>query len=244
MTQSASVRWSPHWLLDELPDGTLVVSAGQDHRLALRGIDEATSRAVRSWITDGPGADLSAEERRLADRLTQAGVLEPSSPAVSRVHVIGSEPFATKLLTAMEATADADGFALVVRTGTEWPDAPGRHHLAIDCSNHHTLVLGPYVVPGLSSCIECLQTRLARRWEAVPAAPEPGVGRYLAVIAQLAAIQLELIERGSSPLVNATMTWDLETGDTERAPLLKVPGCPRCDLAVPSGRLQLPWQPA
>ncbi len=233
-------RWSPHWQLGELDDGTLVLDGGADRRLALRGLGPALVHRVRRWARDRVAAPVEADEHRLVDRLVQVGVLTlPAS--MSAVRLIGAEPFSSKLAAAMEITPAANGLALLVRTGDHWPGAPSEPHLAVDCSLHHTLVLGPYVVPGLTACTACLTTRVRRRWGRQSAATDPAVQRHVHVIAELVRIQLDLIAAGTSPLVNATIAWDLELGTAQPETLLKSPGCPTCDVAVRSGRLHLPW---
>jgi hypothetical protein len=68
------------------------------------------------------------------------------------------------------------------------------------------------------------------------------VQRYLAVAAALLRVHADLIARGASPLVNATIAWDLERGTTDRQSLYKQPGCARCDTDGANGRVVLPWE--
>jgi bacteriocin biosynthesis cyclodehydratase domain-containing protein len=132
---------------------------------------------------------------------------------------------------------------VAVRTGAAWPDVPaGRLHLGLDLALHHTIVLGPLVVPGASACLGCLDGRMAHRWSTPVVPPEPLVQRSLAVAAALLRVQVDLVAAGTSPLVNATIAWDLERGTTERQKVYKVVGCPRCDLAPPPGRVHLGWE--
>ena len=66
-----------------------------------------------------------------------------------------------------------------------------------------------------------------RRW-GEPAVPTtPAVTRRAAAVADLLAIQVELVAAGTSPLVNATIAWDLEHGTCERQSVYKLVWLPR-----------------
>lgn len=234
-----ALDWSPSWRLERTEHHELELSAGADRRLLLRGIDDTLATAALGWACGSP-VTVTAAEARLADQLVAVGALVVRRSTAS-VELIGDEVLATKLAGAMELESDPSGTAVLLRTCDGWPAPPARPHLAVDVSMHHTIVLGPYVVPGLTACTSCLDTRVQRRWAPAPAPAQPAVQRHVHVIAELVRLQLELIQRGSSPLVNATIAWDLETGTTDRQTLLKSPGCATCDVATATGRLTLPW---
>lgn len=178
---------------------------------------------------------------RLLDRLVELGAVVPVAPPGPPT-VLASDAATAGELRDLLTEGGTSGAVLALRTGTAWPEVPpGRLHLGVDLSLHHTVVLGPLVIPGASACLACLDARIARRWPppAVPA--EPAVRRLLPVVAALLDVQLELIARGASPLVNATMSWNLETGTTDRQSLYKLAGCGRCDTGPGDGRVALPW---
>lgn len=238
-----AVVWSPAWRLDLDSDGDPILTAGVDRQLALRATTRRQREILVSWAGAGPIDPDDASEAQLADRLLAIGALIPAAPTPRTIHCVGDHALGSKLVAAMEAEPAApdqdDAFTILLRTGGDWPEPPGQAHLAVDCSMHHTLVLGPYVVPGLSACTRCLTTRMARRWPEVTPPPEPAVQRHLDLVAELVRIQADLVSGGASPLVNATIAWDLEQGTCERQTLLKSPGCPRCDAAPRPGRLML-----
>ncbi len=239
-TPPAPVQWSTSWRLD-LDEQDVVVAAGVDRRVRIHGLGQADIAELQRWASSSGPVRIGDDQQAIAERLVALGTLVPAWRTPDALHVIGGGSFAAKLLGALEREVREDGFPVVLRTGDEWPATPDRPHLAVDCSMHHTLVLGPYVVPGLSACTGCLTTRVARRWPHGGAAPEPGIQRRPQLIAELLAVHLDLIERGSSPLVNATMSWDVEQGRCDRQVLLKSPGCGLCDRARRRGRLHLPW---
>ena len=61
-----------------------------------------------------------------------------------------------------------------------------------------------------------------------------------AVVAELLAVHVRLALAGRSPLVNATIAWDLEQGSCDRQSVFKVPGCATCDRSRATGRVTLP----
>jgi bacteriocin biosynthesis cyclodehydratase domain-containing protein len=117
---------------------------------------------------------------------------------------------------------------VVVAESPVRPAAPIGTHLWVDATGHHTVVIGPLVIPGFTACDRCLDRRLARRWPPPAIPQQPKVASAPAVIAQLVSIQVELILAGTSRLANATIAWDLANGSCQRDDLLKVPGCDQC----------------
>ena len=143
--------------------------------------------------------------------------------------------------TAGSPSTPGAGLAVVVRAGHPWPQPPAGVHIGLDVSLHHTVVLGPLVVPGVTACIACAEQRAVRRWGEPAIPPTPAVTRHVAAVADLLAIQVELMVAGTSPLVNATIAWDLEHGTCDRQSVYKLVGCSTCDVAPATGRVTLPW---
>lgn len=240
-----AVRWSPAWFVEN--SSTLVLSAGSDRRLALPGLSEALRSTLTAWSTSTSAFavnQLATDERLLLDRLVDVGAVVPANDTRT-VFVAGDgADWLSALLPgngiSVVTSAECDSTVLM-RGRNGWPDLPSGPHLGVDCMTHHTLVLGPFVLPGLSACTACLDVRTARRWTNVDPSPAPMMSRWHNVIAELVTIQLDLAVRNSSQLVNATIAWDLERGTVDRQTLLKSPGCSYCESGVSSGRISLPW---
>lgn len=244
--ERSGLRWSPAWVLEPpgepvataavdaaLVDTALVFSAGADRRVAIDGVDADQRAEVERWQAAGavPRRRVGGQaEARLIDRLVELGVAVPVVRAGPPT-VLADDARVAADLSGLLTERGAVELAVSVRTGRAWPAVPGgRLHLGVDLSLHHTIVLGPLVAPGASACLGCLDARVARRWPPPPVPPQPAVGRHLAVVASLLDIQLGLVAAGTSPLVNATIAWNVETGATDRQALYKVAGCTRCDI--------------
>ena len=255
--------WSDAWCLDGGTgtgfDDAIVLAAGPDVRFELDGLSTQTSDTLRAWATGETITDTTDEESELASLLAGLGAINPELPDDLGVAIVstvdpsadpssGSEPigaFVDALTSRVRrvATECAD-VAVILRSETTWPNAPLLPHLGVDLTHHHTLVLGPFVVPGASSCLSCLARQTERRWgpDIVPA--RPAIGRWPAVTAELVALQLEAAARGSVPLLNATSTWDLETGQATRDDLLRAPACGGLCRAPSVDFVRLPWLPS
>ncbi len=141
----------------------------------------------------------------------------------------------------LDVAARPDSLALAVRTAADYPRSQQVPHLLVDVALGHTLALGPLVIPGLTSCIECLRVRVERRWPTTVIPSRPAMQERPALVAELVALHARLYQTGLSPLINATISWDFETGATARERLLRVPECSTCLDLHPVGRIALPW---
>jgi hypothetical protein len=250
------LRWSEAWTVEPGPDPTvLVLSAGADRRAAVDGLAPGTCSAVARWAATGhlptsparSGGAAGGVDPRLVDRLVELGAVRPVVPQ-GRPVVVAGDPAVGERLGALLAEAAGD-LVVAVRTGADWPELPdpadgagGRLHLGVDLALHHTVVLGPLVLPGVTACLACLDARVAHRWGRAAVPDRPAVQRRLAVVAELVGVQVELAAAGTSPLLNATAAWNLETGEVDRQSLYKLAGCPGCGpAAAPTGRVALPW---
>jgi hypothetical protein len=247
---NASLRWSPAWIIEAAP-AALLLSAGADRRVAIDGLDRDGRAAVARWQAGDAAVANDGAQRRLIDRLVALGVLVPAlAPAWSMLLV--GDPAVTRELagyvgdgaeTGTDRQPRSSDLVVAVRTGTDWPSVPDGHvHLGLDVALHHTVVIGPLVVPGASACLGCLDARIAARWPIPPVPPAPAVRQCLAVAAALLRVQAGLVAGATSPLVNATVAWDLERGTTDRQTLYKLTGCPWCDTGATTGRVALPWE--
>ena len=248
-SEAAALRWSPAWTIEPSPDA-VVLSAGADRRVAIDGLGPGGRAAAQRWQAGDAVVADDDEQRRLIDRLVAVGAVTPTLAPSWTMLLMGATSVTAELaeLVGAGARSGADHEAwpgdlvVAVRTGTTWPVVPdGQVHLGLDVALHHTIVLGPLVVPGASACLGCLDARMAAFWPAPPVPPEPAAQRSLAVAAALLRVQANLVASGTSPLVNATVAWDLERGTTDQQALYKLAGCPQCDVGDANGRVALPW---
>ena len=251
--------WSNEWIARVEP--VPVVSAGPDVRFELAGLTPAAASSLMRWQSSGSAGDTAGaieertgtpdEEAELHTLLVGLGVLVPRFASQPTVRLRASQPH-TRLedaLTAREiSVAAANGedaeveLDLVIRSEAAWPEPDSaRPHLGVDLTHNHTLVLGPLVVPGLSSCLSCLQRQTERHWGTDDIPPQPRVGRWTEVLAELLAIQIQLATSGERPLVNATVAWDLNGGSTEREQLFRAPDCGGPCRAPAGATIDLPW---
>jgi hypothetical protein len=192
--------------------------------------------------------------RHLIPRLRLLGALRPTGlpshpdPTVC-LAILGDEPPALRAtlanaLSIMDSDAD---LILVVRTTSTWLDVATaatqlhRPHLFLDLAYHHSVSIGPLVVPGATACLGCLALRITRRWgdQAPPHAP-----RVLADPTLPAAIAAHLIRRigtGSLTLLDRVVTCDLDELATTIEHVLPSAGCLICP-QVTVGRVDLPWE--
>lgn len=243
------LTWSPRWAVESSAAGRLVVSAGADRLVAVDGVSDDQLATAVSWargsvITAGRDPSLAA----LRDRLVEIGAVVAAFPQPPDVDIVGTGSAVARLAASLSTMwptnpggVDA-AIALVVRTTQEWPELPmNRTHIGLDLTMHHTVLIGPLVLPGATTCVRCMQTRSARRWGSPAVAAEPGASSLIPAIAALVDVQLELVLAGTSPLVNATIAWDFAQGTVDRQKVYKLPGCTTCEAAPHDGRVSLPW---
>lgn len=180
---STRTRLRPGIRVCERGPGLLQVGAHADQRVVLP--DRADVRRLLGLLGHGLDLDrLPAAQQQLAHRLEQAGLLVPADEAAlrarlrdaARVRVDALEPdrAAVGRLLATAGLAEAGPRAsgtvgLVVATGAE----PRRERLdrAMQRDQPHLLVaavagrvrLGPFVVPGLTACVRCVDEHLTDR---------------------------------------------------------------------------------
>lgn len=114
-------------------------------------------------------------------------------------------------------------------------EAEARPHLVVDVAYHHTVVLGPLVVPGETACLTCLAGRVGASWPDEPPPAQPAAARA-ELLAGLVAVELEHLEGGGSLLAGRSVALDLRTWESREELLLRLPSCPRCGTARPGGQ--------
>jgi hypothetical protein len=237
----------PAWSITR-EGGTLRARAGADHLFALEDVaDDVTAallaRPLFRPATVGAGADVF-------DQLVTLGAVRPEiSPA--------GDPMETSLVWAGDPVAAvADGVgpqlaaallsdrpALVVyvrTTATLTATAelaaagPPVPHLLVDVAYHHTVSLGPLVVPGDTSCLSCLVMRVSPAWGDEPPPPRPAATRRPELLAAVVAAEIDKVAGGDTGLVNRTVALNLTTWRTTEGTLLKAPWCPACGRVEPA----------
>ena len=242
----------PAWRV-EADGGHLVVTAGADAVWVVEDVPPSVADVVaRYWSAAPPDmADLPAPARPVVERLAGLGALRPAalrvaSPGV-RLVVVGDPlpAFADEL-----GTDDDGGLVVVLRTNAPLAalidtaaslHRTGTAHVLCDVAFHHTIVLGPHVVPGDTACMACLAGRVGVRWGDPPPPVAPMAMSDAALAARLICRWVANVTAGSAALVNATVAFDLASLSTRRAPLWRSPLCPVCEPWPGDGSVALPW---
>ena len=244
MSGITETRWNTEWTAVETLPGEYAITAGLDRTIDLSGLSSALGATLLSWSNGEPVAPHTADAATLAARLADLGAV--LGPDVMSVAFVGDEGLCRELRPIVEAagfaTADHEDhadLAVLLRTADGWPstDLP---HLAVDARFHHTLTIGPYVLPGLTTCTDCLDRRVERRWPRLEEPEQPAGLSRPALISELLIIQLSLIRSGTSRLSNGLISWDLEAGECTHTTVLMFPGCATCDPGATNAMIELP----
>lgn len=240
---SEVVRYRPRpaWTL-AVEDGRLVFSGGADEVYVADEVADGTVRCMQDqWQAGALDPDsIPADGRVLVQQLLAAGVLDglPAGERSFRVLWTGDrlpdpearlQEFAARRGMTVDPGA---AFTLVVRSGgplldLAGLDLPGPHVLA-DVAYHHTLSLGPVVVPPDTSCLGCLVGRIASSWGDPPPPARPAVCDEPELVAGFAVREVDAIHAGSLALANRTVAYDLRRHEVLSSSLFKLPWCPRC----------------
>ena len=246
VTTSTAAQLSLSWRLERVDD-TIRCIGGPDELHLLSDLAPDSLRSIEQWATTGQVDAATDELRVVRDFLASVGAIDtlPQAGTVLRWESVGPCTVTDRIA---ERFGDLVSHALpdltvVVRTSGSLGELTARSadftdpHLLVDLTGHHTISVGPFVTPRFTSCLGCYGTRLTHRWGDTHDVAKPASQRWVAVAAELLAIQVEQIARRSSKLVNATMSWDLQTGDTARNHLLRSPDCPACGRPKTSGKI-------
>lgn len=237
-----------------------VVQAWQDGRLATLLADPECGAAVRQMQRVGALVPSRALDR--VDRLDAVWLGEPCAALVPALTAMmaeyrhasqGENHSGLARPGAPDDSANAEALLVVVRTTAGWEAALRdyaalrlrRPHLFIDMAYHHTVGVGPFVVPGETACVACLGHRVAHRWGDLPGPAQPLVsGRPQSVAALLAA--MVAAPGGLLPLLETSVSLSLQTLASVRDKVFQLPWCPACGGGhdASSGALNLPWQAA
>lgn len=270
----APVVGDPRWRLFT-EKGYLIATAGSDEVWVVDDVaGDVVSELAACWTERPPKLDqLSGPAVLAVEQLRAVGVFGPqnSVPARPQVAVITSGdpvPGFTSTLARLcrdhgwpelliNPTESADLTVVVRSTGSLARTAElGREllraeriHLLCDLAAARTVAIGPFVVPGHTACLGCLAGRLGTRWGDAPAPPRPGATGTIGATtaAGLVAHHLRLAaEEDRFPLVDATISLELDSLRGEQSPCLTLPQCPSCAGlrgGTGDGRVVLPWAP-
>jgi hypothetical protein len=252
----------PEWALC-LEGEVLVAHAGADRRFEVQDCSAASARQLILAAAEGEFApsELSAEASRAVQQLVILGALRPAIVSPSNALVVGlrfagsAVPGLSEAISAavdpqrVRLASDDEAVRLwvLVRTNVTLEEAvtmaPQRDpYLCVDAAYHHTISLGPLVIPGQTACLACLSGRIAHRWgdPAPPTAPK--ATRRSGLLAGWIAAELENIGAGASTLANRTISMDISSHRMTDHSLLRLPDCASCGSTPGRGRIDLPWE--
>ncbi|EHK65726.1 hypothetical protein [Achromobacter arsenitoxydans] len=260
----ASSDWVNHpaWtLMEQQHDGQLllVLTAGSDESYIVdeAAPDDVARQVLSAWqanrlaaLLDDPRCGAAARQIQRAGALTPARAARPVTGY--RIHWLGNP--LPGLADVLQPQPDAAGgsenaIALIVRTNASWQEAlaqyaslrPATPHLFVDAAFHHTVCIGPYVVPGQTACLACLGNRVAHRWGDLPMPASPAACRPELLAALLAP--LLSTDQGLLPFVEYSVSLNLQTLASTRDKVFQLPWCPVCGsaAAASTGMLDIPW---
>lgn len=254
---------NPNWALS--PVGELLLLSGGDDES--NWLDEAADagaaqRIHAAWqagqtaaLLDDPACAPALRQLQRIGALVPAAAAAPVARYALRWLGAPQPELARALAAALSAQpqppqlapeAQAD-LVLLLRSTAPWGRAlancqaapPAQPHLLVDLNHHHTLVLGPLVVPGDTACVACLGMRLAHRWGEPPQPAQPAALHAGPLDAALLAQALHAVLGPATRLgwVEHSLALDLHTLAGRREAVYRLLGCPVCAPPPGDGRL-------
>lgn len=239
-------RLSPGWSVRRTDEG-IVLSGGDD---ALFAVEPA---AFLQRLAEGEVLErgtIHRDETALFEKLVSAQIAVPVIPAgpTGTVALIGDElPWELPMpdgLKRVERPQEADLVVVVRRHSRLWTIAERaaeleQLHLYADLSFHHTVSIGPLVVPHETPCVCCLAGRLTERWGENEPPADPAVARsYPELSAALVTTEIARAAAGDGSLAGWTAWWNLADRTARRERLLTTAACPYCRPWQASGRIE------
>ena len=226
-------RLSPSWRIVERDDG-FEIYGGDDARFQFDPSPLVSRLAAGDAVTRD---DLDPTGAIEFEQLLSAGMIRPEIPEERRrsVAVVGDPLPIDVVLPGEPRSAETADLLVLVRHTATAPDIVRRAsklerpHLFVDMSFHHTVSIGPLVIPYETPCVTCLQGRLRERWgEREPVADPEVTRRYPDLVAALLASEVRRCLEGDTSLVGWTVAWNLADRSILREKLLTVPLCDYC----------------
>ncbi|MBW3643870.1 MAG: TOMM precursor leader peptide-binding protein [Actinobacteria bacterium] len=232
----------PAWSFTRDGD-TFMVRGGADQLFALEDVPDDLAGALLAPPVLRPPAPAAGAG--IFDQLVMLGALRPEIVAPGRLLATSlvwsgdpvdgvAEGVAAQLASA-ELVDGSGSLVVYVRTTATLgetaglaADGPPVAHLLVDAAYHHTLSLGPLVVPGDTACLSCLVMRVWPSWGDERPPPRPAATQRPGLLAAVIAGEIEKVAVGDTGLVNRTVAIDLSTWRTTEGTLLKAPWCPVC----------------
>lgn len=223
-----------------LIDGGVELTAGAGLVYLLPDLPAAEAAFLAAWF--GSSRQVEPDRvRELLPRLRTLGVLRPAGlptspdPTVS-LAIVGARPPAlcAALAGSLSVVDDEADLVLVVRTTATWQEITDavaglrRPHLLLDLAQHHSVAIGPLVVPGASACLGCLTVRVAGRRGDRPPSDAPCGLADPGFAAALVAHAVRRIGAGSLTLLDRVVTCDLDELTTTAEDVLPSAGCRIC----------------
>ena len=222
-------------LLDDKDCGAAVRQIQRAGALIPRAAIRPAARYSLLWLGDARAALVPALTTLLAEH--------------DVAHAVTDEPL-PGLPTYCEDPGQAD-IVLVLRSTMDWQTALNHYaaldlqhpHLFIDMAYHHTLGIGPYVVPPETACVACLGHRVTHRWGDLAGPAQPAVSTRTQAVAALLA-PLLLTPEARLPFLEQCVSLNLQTFSSTRDQVFQLPWCPACGARHEplTGALDLPWQ--
>lgn len=263
---------NPNWTLF-LEKNLLVLSAGGDETYLIDDVvDPALVRRIHQAYLSDDLAEIAADpacagvvrqllqlkailpaRAQLAPQRVGIAWLGHPLPALTAKLASGSATEETPPWLLTETPSDATDILLLVRTDAGWQEtlsayrnlAPQVPHLFVDLAYHHTLSIGPFVVPGETACLGCFANRIAHRWGDPPLPRRPAVNEEIDVA--VAVLRRAMLAEDASPraplaFVERVTSLDLGTLRSQSSRLFQLPDCPTCGPENTDARpLPLPW---
>ncbi len=249
---SEELAWSRAWRAEQV-GGDVMLTAGGDALYVLDSLPTGAAEAVMEAQASGTVTEVDPSHGFVLDRLVGLGALRPIPPKAAiagRVLALADADgeAADRLAEALEPWHDLvavggphghpsdERLVILVRSRSNLADGidvlprPEGGALFVDLGHQHTVSIGPWWAGPACACPACYLGRAKARWGELPLPAAPDIGRWMAAVAALIAIQVEAIGEGRSTLVNTAISWDLADGRSQRQTVLKVPWCATCGI--------------
>ena len=232
---SASWRIEPH-------DEGFELFGGDDARFLIENSPIVARFAAGESLAR---PSLPQSEREIFEKLLAAGMIQPVvSPSRRGAVALVGDALPVRLdLPGSSQAEDADLLVLLRHTSTSTQTVERaltltKPHLFVDISFHHTVSVGPFVIPHETPCVACFFGRIRERWGEREPVEEPAVAlEYPELVAALVASEVRRCLQGDTFLVGRSVAWDLAGRSIAADRLLTVPMCEYCDGFEPSGAI-------